>query len=173
MSDSAGEWRTWRLAVFGDPYLVWHDGADFRQLLELARSDREAVGRMLALGLGEADSLAADSLRMLNAEGLAPARSRELLLSAASRAVDEFLLTVAHALYSLTDDEAWLDPIVGLLATAGPWTTRMDAARALADVRATPQVLAALRHALDDTEFLVRYHAANTLAELVFSAENQ
>lgn len=48
---SDGEWTQWRREVFGDPYLVWHDGPDFAVLLAMARSDLEAVGRMLAAGV--------------------------------------------------------------------------------------------------------------------------
>jgi hypothetical protein len=76
------EWARWRRDIFGDPYLVWHDGPDFTALLNAGRSDPETVTRMLAAGVHDGDPLAAQSFTVLSAEGLAPDGARALLHAA-------------------------------------------------------------------------------------------
>jgi hypothetical protein len=157
------EWDRWRREVFGDPYLVWHDGPEFGGLLARARSDLEEVGRMLALGVHAGDHLAAESLAYLCVAGLVPDGALELLRAAAPTARDEFLIRVAEALFVLTTDPSWADPIVSVLACADSEFVRLDAARALAGFPATAPLVKALARAVCDPEYLVRYHAANTL----------
>ncbi len=157
------EWDRWRREVFGDPYLVWHDGPEFDGLLARARSDLDEVGRMLALGTKAGDHLAAESFGYLFVQGLVPDGALELLRAAAPTAHDEFLIRVAEALFVLTTDPSWADPIVSVLATADSEFVRLDAAMALAGFPATAPLVRALARAVCDPEYLVRYHAANTL----------
>jgi len=66
---STKEWEQWRRGMFGDPYIVWHDGPDFTALLHAARSNAESVTRMLAAGISAGDPLAAESLAVPGIEG--------------------------------------------------------------------------------------------------------
>jgi hypothetical protein len=157
------EWERWRKELFGDPYLVWHDGPDFTALLEKARSDQHGVARMLAAGINTADSLAAASIAALAAARLAPDGSEALLRGALPGAQGTFLIRLAQALYTLTADPSWAGPIAEVMREAHHWGERMDAAIALAAFDPDPQLVAALARAVCDNEYLVRYHAARTL----------
>lgn len=121
------------------------------------------VARMLAAGLDAADPLAAQSFAALDAEGLAPPAAESLLRSAAQEATEEFLVRVAQALHVLTGDESWSAPIAAVLTSTAFWGVRIDAARLLADFAPTPALIGALADGVRDEEYLVRYHAANTL----------
>ncbi|WP_405487842.1 HEAT repeat domain-containing protein [Nocardia sp. NBC_00511] len=166
---AATRWSAWRQEVFGDPYLVWHEGADFGELITLARADSTAVAEMLAVGLTVEDPLAADSIRALNDSGITLPKVEALLRDVVVTPADPaFLLAVAHALYASTGEDVWVGTTIGILAAAPFWSTRMDAARALAHFRPTTAVVSALAAAMSDPEYLVRYHAANTLIALAF-----
>jgi hypothetical protein len=156
-------WAAWSEDVFGDPYLVWHEGPDFQRLLELARSDPAGVERMLAVGVRAEQPLAAQSIEALADAGLAFDGAVTLLRAAVPTATERFLLHVAQALHVLTGEESWARLIVTVLHSDAHWGVRMDAARALAEFPRTPQLVAALGQAVCDDEYLVRYHAANTL----------
>lgn len=161
---TARNWHDWEQAVFGDPYLIWHDGPEFRHLLDVVHREPEETARMLAVGLATAAPLAAQSIEFLAKEGLAPDGAVELLRTAATTATDTFLIRVAQALYELTRDQTWATALLPVLAGAGHWGVRLDAAIALADFLPTASLVAALGTAIaQDEEYLVRYHAANTL----------
>jgi hypothetical protein len=162
-SPTAEHWHRWRREIFGDPYIVWHDGPDFAALLDAARSDVHAVGRILAAGLQARDPLAAQAFGRLAADGLVPSDARELLRAAAATATDEFLIRLAEALFALTADRSWADPIVSVLATAESEFVRLEAAIALAGFPPSAPLVQAVARAVCDAEYLVRYHAANTL----------
>lgn len=157
------EWDQWRRAAFGDPYLVWHDGPDFTAVLDLARSDPATVTRMLRAGLAERDELAAQAFGALAAAGLAPADAASMLRSAMAEATDGFLLRLAEALFAVTGDPSWAGPIVSVLRAARSEFTRLAAAMALAAFPPAGPLVEALAGAVQDPEYLVRYHAANTL----------
>jgi hypothetical protein len=156
-------WTEWRRRVFGDPYLVWHDGPYFDHLLDLAGTAPAEVTRMLAAGLDAGDPLAAQSITALAAEAKAPEESVALLRAAVPDATGTFLVRVAQALHVLTGDESWADPVASVLASDAWRGIRLDAATALADFHPTPHLIQILGEAVRDPEYLVRYHAANTL----------
>jgi hypothetical protein len=53
-----------RREVFGDPYLVWHDGADIDALIAEHERRAERAERMVRAGVGEHDHVdRADRLR--------------------------------------------------------------------------------------------------------------
>ena len=157
------EWEQWRRDMFGDPYLVMHDGPDFAALLGAARSNAQSVTRMLAAGISAGDSVAAESVTALTSAGLAPVQLQAPLATAIATASGTLRVCLAQALYALTADPAWADPIASVLATAAHWGHRIDAAIALATFAPTPTLIQALSQAVCDAEYLVRYHAANTL----------
>jgi hypothetical protein len=51
--------------MFGDPFMVWHDGPDFTALLAAARSNARSVPRMLAAGISAGDPLPAEAVTVL------------------------------------------------------------------------------------------------------------
>lgn len=157
------EWDQWRRAVFGDPYLVWHDGPDFTALLDRARSDPATVVGMLRAGLAARDELAAQAFRELAAAGLAPAATVAFLRAAIPGAADDFLIHLAEALFEVTGDASWAEPIASVLRTARSEFTRLAAAMSLAAFPPDGALVEALAGAVQDPEYLVRCHAANTL----------
>jgi hypothetical protein len=158
----AETWDGFRRAVFGDPYLVWHDGADFTALLELARTDPGRVAEMVALGIDQCDYVAAQSVAALAEVYLTPADARSLLADVLSRAAGRFRAEVAVALLVVTGEQAWGSEILPVLRAESEWD-RLDAARLLARFRPTSEIVAALGMAVLDEEYLVRYHATSTL----------
>ncbi|MER5267447.1 HEAT repeat domain-containing protein [Actinosynnema sp. NPDC002837] len=156
-------WVRWRRRVFGAPHLVAHDGPRFTRLLDLAGTAPAEVARMVTTGVRAGDPVAAWSIAVLAAGGKAPEGSVALLRDAASGAAGPLLVRVAQALRVLTGDESWADPIVSVLASDLGERVRFDAATALADFAPTPRLVEALSQAARDPEYLVRYHAADTL----------
>jgi hypothetical protein len=157
------QWPQWREVTFGDPYLVWHEGADFTALISAARSDPETVAGMLRIGLHADDPLAAQSIGALAAAGLAPADAQQLLTDAALTSSPHALVRVAQALHQLTGEPSWADPIATVLASTEHWGVRIDAAIALSEFAPTAHLIDVLATAVTDPEYLVRYHASNTL----------
>lgn len=156
-------WTVWRLEVFGDPYLVWHEGPEFDGLLARARTAPVEVARMLTVGLAAGDDVAAFSFGVLAAEGLAPPGTEALLRGVLPVARESFLVRVAQALHVVTGDVAWADVVVAVLESDAFWGVRIDAAFALRRFPPTTELIEALGRAVCDHEFLVRCHAANTL----------
>ena len=74
------------------------------------------------------------------------------------------LVYLAKSLWRIGPDRRWLDAILGILAAGGDWQRQM-AAEELRGV-GDPVVVPALIKALDDTEPLVRHHAARGLLEM-------
>lgn len=146
--------------MFGDPYLVWHDGPDFRRLLTLPPDE---VAGMLPAGIAAEDPVAAQAIHALADAGRAPGGAEELLRTAAATATETFLVRVAQALHVLTGDGSWAEPIASVLASDAFWGVRIDAAMALAWFPPTPALIETLGAGVRDEEYLVRCHSANTL----------
>lgn len=157
------DWTQWRNDVFGDPYLVWHEGPEFTELRRRAETAPDDVAAMLAAGIAAADPLAASSIGVLADDGHAPEGAEELLLAAVPGATGTFLVRVAQALHALTGDESWSAPIVSVLMSGEFWGVRIDAAIALAGFTPTTGLIEALGRGVRDDEYLVRYHCATTL----------
>lgn len=161
---SRREWSVWRDGVFGDPYLVWHDGPDFQYLLMTAEDDPGLVSSMLAAGIELKDPLAAQSIGALADAGIAVDGAEALLRAAVPAARGTFLVRLAEALHTMTGDRAWGERVAAVLTSGdADWYPRMDAAIALAGFEPTPELVHALGRSVCDPEYLVRYHSANTL----------
>jgi hypothetical protein len=156
-------WTQWRDEVFGDPYLVWHEGPDFTRLLSLVGTAPDEVARMLTAGVAAGDPVAASSFAALAGDGRAPEGAEALLLATVPDATGTFLVRVAQALHALTGDESWAAPVVSVLASDEFWGVRIDAAMALSGFMPTAELIEALGRGVRDHEYLVRYHCANTL----------
>ena len=74
-------------------------------------------------------------------------------------------MEVGLALWRMEEYRPAMEAIIGVLRRDHDWGNRLDAARALREVR-TPESEAALWKALDDREMLVRYHSAASLLEM-------
>lgn len=160
------EWDRFRYDVLGDPYLVWHDGPSFDVLLARCRSDPAATARLLRLGLQQHDPLAAMAADAVLAHGALATDLVPDLVAALEGGSDLATVETARALLIHTRRPEYSTPIIRVLLTGASWSDRMDAARALAVAEPTPVVVDALARGVTDEEYLVRYHAANSLLAL-------
>lgn len=152
------DWTAYRLGIFGDPYLVWHDGADFTALHATVGPDRELAARMLLVGLREGDDLAAQGIRELGLLSAVPD-----LEQAAHSGAAQLRVRAAEALLALTGQQEWAATIAAVLDSPEFWGVRIRAAIALREFRPTTELTACLVRAVQDDEYLVRYHAATTM----------
>lgn len=156
-------WSDFRLEVFGEPYYVWHDGPDFTEVARRYAADPAGVTALLGLGLAQGDALAAETCRHLEVAGTGRAEVVALLRRHAS-ATGALATEVAASLHALGEDAAeQAAAITAVLHTGDFWGVRMDAARRLAAFAPTPALVAALARAVQDEDYLVRFHAATTL----------
>ena len=74
------------------------------------------------------------------------------------------LVYLAKALWQIRPDRRWLDAILGVLASGDDWQRQLavEELRGVGD----PVIVPALIGAIDDTEPLVRHHAARRLLEM-------
>lgn len=151
-------YRQWKEKLFGSDYMIWHDGLYERGVSALRGAAREEAVRMLRVGLAYDDAYAAQALAAMD-ERDATEDVRALLprVSGGAR------VRVALALFRLAADPAMAAEIGAVLApSALPWGERIDAAIALRDFTDDASERALLA-AIDDDEYLVRYHACNSL----------
>ncbi|MCP2321947.1 hypothetical protein HDA40_000454 [Hamadaea flava] len=157
----ATDWVQWRREVFGDPYLVWHEGADFAELRRRVGTEPEVVTAWISAGLRERDAVAAQAVAESGLPDL-PGLLKQQMIDASG----VFAVRGAQALFRLTGDAAWVRPVVEVLIGADHWGDRLDAAIALAEFPATPFVVASVALATADEDELVRHHATETLEKL-------
>ena len=165
MAGTTPSWPEYRLEAFGEPYMVWHDGPDYSELERRWRADSAFVEALLMQGLAERDPLAAQAVARLPLRDEAHARFIEALASGLGQSPVGFHLRAAEALFLLTGSQQWGDEIVLVLLGAGFWGDRLDAAIALAAFEPTVPLITALAHGVQDPDYLVRYHSANTLLQ--------
>lgn len=162
------DWWVYRREVFGEPYMVWHDGADFTEIARRYAADPSAVLSKLAVSFSLNDDLAARAARYLEPNPQRPnvAQRTEIvamLEAALSGASDSTRVEVAASLYALGGCAELAQHIVQVLNSSNRKFVRVDAARRLAVFAPTPELIAAVAAAVQDPEYLVRYHSANTL----------
>ncbi len=158
------EWADFRLEVFGEPYMVWHDGPDFDEIARRYAADPAGVLALLELGIGENDSVAAQACRELEpAPEQVPAivALLEEALPASYGATRTELAASLHALGGSADDMG--AEIARVLRSPDHWGVRLDAARRLAAFAPTPDLVAAAADGVRADDYLVRFHSANTL----------
>ena len=154
--------QQWRLSVFGDPYMVWHDGPDFNRLEKAYTKDPELVDRMLVAGVAEQDALAAESIGHLEPESSVPQALAALAAGVVTPSGD-YSLRRAETLWALAGDHTHLEAMIAILLGDDHWGVRLDAAIAMAPLQPTSEAIHALQQAVADEEYLVRYHAAESL----------
>jgi hypothetical protein len=156
-------WADFRREVFGEPYMVWHDGPMFDEIARVYRDDPELVLRMLRAGLSEGDDVAAQAARNLEpTEEQLPAIVA-LLEAALPTAGGGARSEIATSLHALGGPGELAQHVVDVLLGPDHWSVRIDAAMQLAHFAPTPDLVAAAAAGVSDPEYLVRYHSANTL----------
>ncbi|WP_028651686.1 hypothetical protein [Nocardioides halotolerans] len=162
MSD--GDWAAYRQEVFGEPYLVWHDGPDFDEIARRFADDPEAVLALLEQGIAENDPVAAQACRELGAAAEQVPTIVALLEQARPATYGAARTEVAASLHALgASAEEMGAEVAAVLRSPDHWGVRLDAARRLADFAPTPALVAAAADGVRAEAYLVRYHSANTL----------
>ncbi|MFD9701363.1 hypothetical protein [Lentzea sp. NPDC059081] len=160
-------WHEFRLEVFGEPYLVWHEGANVDALVAEHERGPERAERMVRLGVAERDHVAVESMGALARAGRAPSDAADVLRSVLPSAIGTFRVRTAQVLCEMTGDDGYVSEVAAVLESGGGhWGERIDAALALPRLPRTPRSVAALHRGVLDQEYLVRYHCANGLLGL-------
>ena len=158
-------WADYRQTAFGDPYLVWHDGPDFSQIRQHWTTEPERVERMLLKGLDENDELAPQAIgELCDLVGDAAPRFEAALRAAIEGSYGGRRVRIAESLRAFTGSTEWDRYVGDALDQPNMWSEHITAAMALR--RATPSVglIEVLERGVQNEEYLVRYHAANTLS---------
>ncbi|MBK9001435.1 MAG: hypothetical protein IPM35_37420 [Myxococcales bacterium] len=158
MSDDDQRWRAWKERTFGNDYMIWHDGLDTGQVASLSGDARgEALG-MLRLGLALGDAHAAEALAAMgDASTIGSMRAHLDEAQGAEK------VRVALAIHELGPDPALAAHLVEVLRSPLHWTHRIDAAMGLRRFSGADDEAALLLAVEEDPEYLVRYHASESL----------
>ena len=158
-------WATARETMFGEPYMVWHDGPEFSGLRAEWKRDPEALLELLFEGMAENDALAAQSLSELD-----PPPTGELALRVIDKLTQHLatsgplaVVQISRTLYRLTGSTVTMQPILDVLDSSVHWSDRIDAAIALRDFPPSEAGKACLLRNVQAEDYLVRYHSATTL----------
>jgi hypothetical protein len=121
---------------------------------------------MLRAGLTAADPLAAQAIEVLLRTGAAPLQIGPALKVALHSATGTFRVRVAQALLFTTGDQRYAVAVCEVLADGPQWADRVDAAIAMNGFAPSEFVVAALAAGVQDEEYLVRRHSAQSLLTL-------
>jgi len=175
----SAEFERFRFSFFEDENSA-RDGLATAALAQLqgeeaARAEEILIGLLpdaravISLGILRSRRAEPELTRMFEAEQRAQREAKTQDKNQDKTAGDEpwptdQLVYLAKSLWRIRPDRRWLDAILGVLAAGGDWQRQM-AAEELRGV-GDPVVVPALINALDDTEPLVRHHAARGLLEM-------
>ncbi len=149
-----------RFSFFEDPDSP-RNGLDMKALAALEGGERGRAEDMLLQYLPDARGVIG-----LGALGSRRAEPALVQLFEAEQGSDSGAqIYLAKALWQIRPDPRWLKAMIEVLASADEPMRRLTAAEALYDFR-DPAAVGALVKALDDSEGLVRYHAARGLLAL-------
>lgn len=165
MSLANRPWAEVRNDLFGEPYMVWHDGPDFTGLRDAWRAEPEALIEQLFAGMAEGDALAAQSLSELDPPPTGEQLTRVIaaLEKHVASSPPYAQVQLGLTLYKLTGDPKWTAPIAEVLDADVHWSSRIDAAIALRQVAPTPELTQSLLRNVQAADYLVRFHSATTL----------
>jgi hypothetical protein len=151
--------------MFGEPYMVWHDGPDFTQLRDEWKRDPAALTDLLFEGMAEDDALASQAFSELEPlpTGDVLAKVVGTLEKQLDTAGPNATTQIARTLFKLTGDGKWELPVIQVLDSSVHWSNRIDAAMALRDFPPTDAGRAALLRNVQTEDYLVRYHSSSTL----------
>ncbi len=158
-------WSEARETLFGEPYMVWHDGPEFSGLRAEWKRDPEALLDLLFEGLAESDALAAQSFAELDPPptGELAIRVIDKLTSHLATSGPLAVVQISRTLFRLTGSPVTIQPIIGVLDSSVHWSNRIDAAIALRDFPPSDAGTACLLRNVQAEDYLVRYHSASTL----------
>lgn len=158
-------WSEARETMFGEPYMVWHDGPEFSGLREEWKRDPEALLELLFEGMAENDALASQSFSELE-----PAPTGELAIRVIKKLTEHLatsspsaVVQISRTLFRLSGSPVTVEPIIGVLDSSVHWANRIDAAIALRDFPPSEAGKACLLRNVQTEDYLVRYHSASTL----------
>lgn len=152
------EWRAWKEEIFGTEYMIWHDGLYTGAVTGLQGPARAKALEMLRLGVSLGDAHAAEALAAMGEADDAPAMRAQLAGAYGSSRV-----RLALAIHEVTPDPTLAAELVAVLHGCPAWTDRIDAAMGLRHFGGPDDEAALLASVERDPEYLVRYHAAESL----------
>lgn len=117
------DWQAFSVDVFGDSYLVWHDGPDFVQLEQRWHADPDLVRVMLFAGIAGSDPTAASAIEFLARQGEDIPGAIDYLRLALASSAGTFSVRVAEALFALTRDQDLAQPIRAVLVQGQFWVS--------------------------------------------------
>jgi len=149
--------RNFYESFFGDPYMAWHDGLDMGSVDQLTGDERDLAEKLL---LEHGDHRASAGLGQLKSNKSAEILKKNLLTASALETVN-----ICVALKKIENDDGYCKYIIQVLKRCPSEYDRLEAAMALRDFN-TAESIAALYETLHDPDYLVRYHACNSLLKL-------
>ncbi len=157
-------WSEARERMFGEPYMVWHDGPEFSGLREEWKRDPEALLELLFEGMAEDDALAGQSFAELE-----PAPTGEQAIRVIQKLTEHLptsgpsaVVQISRTLFRLTGTPVTMQPILDVLDSSVHWGDRINAAIALRDFPPSDAGRACLLRNVQAEDYLVRYHSAST-----------
>jgi hypothetical protein len=150
-------WHAWKQATFGSDYEIWHDGLYTDAVARLTGDARAQAIAMLRLGLSLGDVHAGEALAAMGDAGDLDTMRQQL-----QRASGSARVKLALSIHRLQPDPALAHELVDTLQSRLSWSERIDAAIGLRHFDG-PADEAALLAAVADRDYLVRYHACESL----------
>ncbi len=171
MGNSKNENETYaqfRERIFGEPYMVWHDGAYPGTLSNVDDKERGYVAKMLTMGvLEDRDHVAVDAWGDFD-----PEAGLKLLKPLIGKYQDaQFVAALTRFLQkydngaSDEENEAVEDAFVSSLNNAGSFGS-IDTVMTAKDFPSKKVIQALLDNVANSPEYLIRYHAANSLLKI-------
>jgi hypothetical protein len=152
------EWQAWKEAMFGSEYMIWHDGLDTDAVARLKGEARARGLEMLGLGMALGDAHAAQALAACgDTSQLGEMRAQMALAQGSSR------VKLALAIHRVAPEPALAAELVLVLQRHPWWGDRIDAAMGLRHFAGADDEAALLDSVSGDPEYLVRYHASDSL----------
>ncbi|MCC6899609.1 MAG: HEAT repeat domain-containing protein [Polyangiaceae bacterium] len=158
MTDDAGRWRAWKEETFGNDYMIWHDGLYTAGVASLTGEQREAALTLLRLGLSLGDAHAAEALAAMGDASTVGSMRAKL-----DEAQGTEQVRLALAIHELGPDPSLARYLIDVLQSPLHWSHRIDAAMGLRRFAGADDEEALLQAVAEDPDYLVRYHAAESL----------
>ena len=137
--------------------MMWHDGIDPTAICNLEGAERDQAEAMLIESMEEGSHYAAMGLRELRSEKAVPLMKKML-----EKVSADLLIEIAIALNVIENTTEYNTHIIKILLEYPSPYVRLHAARKLRDFP-TPEVISALYDSICDVDYLVRYHASESL----------
>jgi hypothetical protein len=153
------EYRRWKEATFGPEYMIWHEGIELSGVGSLTGDARENTLHMLRKGVEMQDPHAAQALAAIGEVSTVAEMRTQLPQSSGENKV-----RLARAIHALLPDESLAKELIEVLQNGSlHWGDQMNAAIGLRDFGDSESELALLCAIAHNGNFLVRYHANQSL----------